>query len=91
MSNITPQQLVGKRGISYLDELGTIIAAEYVMDYNKLKEYDSGWMSRETIEEMKDSRGMEEIDILVAFEDAEGYIDVYTFEYGGIDLAQALD
>ena len=90
MSNITPQQLVGKRGINYNNEMGTIIAAEYVMDYKKIPQYDdSGWVTRESL---KEELGLEEIDILVAFQDDEdSLVDVYTFEKGGVDLAEPLD
>jgi len=86
MSKITPEDLIGKRGINYYDELGTIIAAAYVMDYKKLNQYDrSGWMTRESL---KEEFELEELDILVAFEDDKGETEVYTFEKAGVDLAE---
>ena len=89
MSKITPTALVGKRGINYHNELGTIIASEYVMDYKKISQHDnSGWITRESL---KDEFELEEIDILVAFEPDNGDpIQVYTFGGGGVDLAQIL-
>lgn len=86
MSKITPEDLIGKIGINYHDELGTILAAAYVMDYKKLKQYDSsGWMTRESL---KKEFELEELDILVAFKDDKGETEVYTFEKGGVDLAE---
>jgi len=87
MSKITPQDLVGRRGINYHDEFGTIIASEYVMDYKKISQHDnSGWMTREVL---KRELELEELDILVAFhDDFSKEVQVYTFGIGGVDLAE---
>jgi hypothetical protein len=83
-SHGTPQYLPGKNGVLYGDQRGKIIAAEFAKDWKKLQKYDnSGWMNPN---EMK-SMGIESNDILVAFKDSDGDIEVYTYGEGGVELA----
>ena len=83
-SHGTPQYLPGKNGVLYGDQRGKIIAAEFAKDWKKLQKYDnSGWM---TPTEMK-SMGILPEDILVAFKDSDGDIEVYTYGEGGVELA----
>jgi hypothetical protein len=80
----TPQYLPGKNGVVYGDEKGKIVAAEFAKDWKKLQKYDaSGWMNPAEIKSM----GIKPEDILVAFKDSDGDINVYTFGDGGVELA----
>jgi hypothetical protein len=77
-----PKTLVGKKSHNYHGAPGTIVAAEYVKDFDKLEKYDeSGWMNPAEIKAM----GLSSNDILVAFEDKDGETQVYTYGDGGVD------
>lgn len=77
------QELVGRLGEDYNGYEGTILAAEPIANWKKLRTYDfSGWMHEEEFEDEM----YEGVEFLVAFEDGEGDINVFTFENGGVDL-----
>jgi hypothetical protein len=79
----TPKFLPGKAAIAYGDEEGKIVAAEFAKDWKKLKKYDeTGWLDPTEMKNM----GIEPTDILVAFKDSEGGINVYTYGEGGVEL-----
>jgi hypothetical protein len=79
---VDPAKLVGKSSQNYHGAKGKIVAAALVKDFDKLEKYDnSGWMSPSEFR----SIGLRPNDILVAFEDAEGDVEVYTYGDGGVD------
>ena len=79
---VTPKSLVGKKSQNYHGAQGTIVAAEYVKDFDKLEKYDnSGWLNPAELKTM----GLRPTDILVAFEDKDGDTEVYTYGDGGVD------
>ena len=76
-------QLINKLAINYNDEEGIIVAVAPISMWQSLKPYDnSGWMDEE---EMQDEI-YEGVEFLVAMEDSEGDVEVYTFENGGVEL-----
>ena len=79
---VAPKSLVGKKSHNYDGAPGTIVAAEYVKDFDKLMKYDNtGWMNPGEFKTM----GLRPTDILVAFEDRAGETQVYTYGNDGID------
>jgi len=75
--------LVGKKGINYNDEKGTIIDQATFSTWRSITQHDnSGWLYVGVHEEF----GLEPNDIIVAFEDEEGCVEVYTYGHGGVDL-----
>jgi hypothetical protein len=81
-----PKKLVGKKAKNYGGEKGTIIAAALVKDFKNLAKYDnSGWMDAGEIKNM----GLAPSDILVAFKDNRGDVEVYTFGDDGVEVMES--
>jgi len=77
-------KIEGKKGVNYNKEKGTILKAAYAKDYKSLVKYDrSGWMNSAAFDEFD----INPTDILVAFKDETGDVNVYTFGDGGVELA----
>lgn len=81
-----PKKLVGKKAKNYNGDKGTVVAAATVKDYKSLAKYDnSGWMDPSEIKNM----GLQPNDILVAFKDNRGDVEVYTLGDDGVEVMES--
>ena len=78
-----PSKIVGKKAKNYNGDKGEIVAAAMVKNYSQLSQYDnSGWLNPSEIKSM----GLKPDEILVAFKDKSGDVEVYTMGNDGVML-----
>jgi len=83
--DLSGEKLVGKKGKNYNGDVGEIVAAAMVKNWNQLTQYDnSGWMNPFELKSMKPN------DILVAFKDKKGETEVYTLGDDGVDVMESV-